>query len=361
MQRSAIGLVAVLFVGGAIVLAQDRGAAGRGGGGAAQVGGRGGDGGTTILEQAPTDHSIAIPKEKLGQYLKDMDAKKLATLRMIEGGKFNVNIRRITNAETALVHPTTIDLWVVIDGSGTLTTGGQLEKGKIINGVSYPLKVGDVAFIPAGLPHGVSGVNGNITWLNVRWDTDWPADAELGAGNLPGGRAGGGRGAAQAGARGRGAEPGGAPAGGGRGERGAAPAGGGGLAPLAYAGSGAVYIPKETLDIYRKDMAARKIGTLRMIEGGHFNVNIRRQETPSIELHPITIDTWVVLEGGGTANTRFDRTADGQRIEGTGVMAPAKMGDVFFIPANLTHGYSTVNNVVAWLNIRWDVNWAKGQ
>ena len=30
-----------------------------------------------------------------------MDAKKLQTLRMIEGGKFNVNIRRIRNAETA--------------------------------------------------------------------------------------------------------------------------------------------------------------------------------------------------------------------------------------------------------------------
>ena len=46
-----------------------------------------------------------------------MDAKKLQTLRMIEGGKFNVNIRRITNAETALIHPNTTDLWVVLDGS----------------------------------------------------------------------------------------------------------------------------------------------------------------------------------------------------------------------------------------------------
>jgi mannose-6-phosphate isomerase-like protein (cupin superfamily) len=134
--------------------------------------GRGGEQ-TVILENAPTDHSIPIPKEKLGQYLKDMDAKKLSTLRMIEGGKFNVNIRRITNAETALVHPNTIDTWVVIEGSGTLTTGGKIENGTIVGGQSHSLKVGDVEFIPAGLPHGVSGVNGNITWLNIRWDTDW--------------------------------------------------------------------------------------------------------------------------------------------------------------------------------------------
>ncbi len=135
--------------------------------------GRGGGDQTVILEQAPKDHSTAIPKEKLDQYLKDMDVKKLATLRMIEGGKFNVNIRRITNAETALVHPNTIDTWVVIEGSGTLTTGGRIENGKIVGGQSHALKTGDVEFIPAGLPHGVSGVNGHITWLNIRWDTDW--------------------------------------------------------------------------------------------------------------------------------------------------------------------------------------------
>ena len=93
---------------------------------------------TVILEQAPKDHAVYISKAKLSQYLKDMDAKKLQTLRMIEGGKFNVNIRRITNAETALVHPTTIDTWVVLEGSGTLTTGGTLQNGKIVGGESHP-------------------------------------------------------------------------------------------------------------------------------------------------------------------------------------------------------------------------------
>src|SRR5678816_450185 len=116
--------------------------------------GQGGEGRTVILEQAPKDHSISIPKDKLAQYLKDMDAKKQQTLRMIEGGKYNVNIRRITAAETGLVHPITADLWVVLEGGGTLTTGGVLEKGKILGGQSHPIKVGDVVYIPSGLPHG---------------------------------------------------------------------------------------------------------------------------------------------------------------------------------------------------------------
>src|SRR5439155_2483616 len=213
MRKQAVVLMAAGSVGACLALAphlRAQAAQGRGGG----------EGRTIVLEQAPTDRAIAIPSEKLAQYLKDMDAKKQQTLRMIEGGKFNVNIRRITGAETALIHPNTTDLWVVLEGSGTLTTGGMVENGKFVGGESHPLKVGDVTYLPAGLPHGVSGVNGNITWLNVRWDTDWPADAEPGAGNFQGRAAG--RGPA------RGARAGGeAPAGG---QRGAARGEGGGRA-----------------------------------------------------------------------------------------------------------------------------------
>src|SRR5262245_21276251 len=244
MRRQTVFLIAVGWVGAFLALGPHIGAQG------AQGRGRG-EGQTVVLEQAPTDRAIAIPTEKLAQHLKDMDAKKLQTLRMIEGGKFNVNIWRITNAETALIHPNTTDLWVVLEGSGTLTSGGIVENGKFVGGESHPIKVGDVVYLPANIPHGVSGVNGNITWLNVRWDTDWPADAEPGSGNFQGLAAG--RGAAR-GARAGGEAPAGdapraaaAPAEGGRGGRGGFPG------PLEYAGSGEIFIPKERLDGYMKD------------------------------------------------------------------------------------------------------------
>jgi hypothetical protein len=105
-----IAVWAALIVGGGTMgLAQDGAQTGAPGGRgvpagveAPAAGGRaGGEGRTVILEQAPKDHSISIPKEKLAQHLKDMDAKKLQTLRMIEGGKYNVNIRRITAAKAA--------------------------------------------------------------------------------------------------------------------------------------------------------------------------------------------------------------------------------------------------------------------
>src|SRR4249919_3457264 len=150
MRRQAAVLIAVGLVGGFVVLGPHLGAQGEGRGR--------GEWQTVILEKAPLDHAISIPKEKLARYLKDMDAKKLQTLRMIEGGKYNVNIRRITAAETGLVHPITADLWVVLEGGGTLTTGGVLENGKINGGQTQQVKAGDVVYIPSGLPHGVSGV-----------------------------------------------------------------------------------------------------------------------------------------------------------------------------------------------------------
>jgi mannose-6-phosphate isomerase-like protein (cupin superfamily) len=139
----------------------------------APAGKGGGEGRTVVLQAAPTDKTVSIPLETLKKYYSDMDSKKQQTLRMLEGGRYNVNIRRITNAETALVHPNTADVWVVTEGSGTLTTGGKLENGKIVGGESHPIKPGDVEFIPAGVPHGVSGVSGSITWLNIRFDTNY--------------------------------------------------------------------------------------------------------------------------------------------------------------------------------------------
>jgi mannose-6-phosphate isomerase-like protein (cupin superfamily) len=320
---------------------------------------------TVILEQAPKDHSISIPKEKLAQHLRDMDAKKLETLRMIEGGKYNVNIRRITAAETGLVHPITADLWVVLEGGGTLTTGGVLEKGKILGGQSRPIKVGDVVYIPSGLPHGVSGVEKNITWLNVRWDTDWPTDSPMGAGTLNGllGRAAGPRagGPREGSVEARAARAGaaGAPSGAPPAARGPAlPPGSQQALPYSYGGSGELFFSKEQLDQIMAGMRLKKSANTRLIEGGRYNVNLRWNGTPSIEKHEQTIDTWVMLAGGATVSTGYE-VKEGQRVAGTGVSVVSKPGDVFFHPSNFYHGFSEVTPDIFWLNIRWDDNYAK--
>lgn len=127
----------------------------------------------------------------------------------------------------------------------------------------------------------------------------------------------------------------------------------------------AIHISKDMLVAYQKDMEAKKSATLQMIEGGRFNVNIRRIHEPSTEFHDTTIDTWVVLEGSGTSNNGFSTSrgdkyaGNGPRVAGSGVDAPAKVEDVFFVPSHFTHGFSEVNGVMSWLNIRWDDNYGK--
>ena len=92
------------------------------------------------------------------------------------GGTHKLNIRR---GETALIHPVTVDVRVVQEGSGTLVTGGTPvhENGAaaegqpaaaIHGGMTRPISPGDLVFIPAGVPHGIRDTDG-ITWLNIRF------------------------------------------------------------------------------------------------------------------------------------------------------------------------------------------------
>ena len=52
---------------------------------------------------------------------------------MLEGGKFNVNIRHIENVTEKnmhmLTHPDTFDVWIIRNGSGILNSGGELVDG----------------------------------------------------------------------------------------------------------------------------------------------------------------------------------------------------------------------------------------
>jgi hypothetical protein len=124
--------------------------------------------GTTIIEQAPKDHVIAIPKEKLAQYVKDMDAKTHA--RLVEGGKHSVTIRGLP-ARRPRCAPK-LSMWYVMEGSGTPSTGGKIEMGR--SSAASRIRSPGVEFIPAGLP-AASAPWDHRHVADVRWDVDWPA------------------------------------------------------------------------------------------------------------------------------------------------------------------------------------------
>ena len=102
-----------------------------------------------------------------------MEAEGTSTVRLLEGGTHNVNIRHDENItrETSVVrsHPETVDVWVVQRGWGVLATGGELVNGEHVGGVERVIAAGDVIFIPAGTLHGIRETR-SITWLNIRYD-----------------------------------------------------------------------------------------------------------------------------------------------------------------------------------------------
>ncbi len=134
-----------------------------------------------VRDQAPTARAARVSFAELNTIVGEMDRDERTTVRLLEGGSYNVNIRRIRGGEPPLMHPHTTDVYVVREGSGTLVTGGRIvdEQGRVVDGqrgagitggVEERIGVGDVVFIPAGVPHGIRETEG-ITWFNIRFDT----------------------------------------------------------------------------------------------------------------------------------------------------------------------------------------------
>ena len=95
-------------------------------------------------------------------------------------------------AAGGISHDDTVETYIVIAGSGTLVTGGQIMNGmrsgpdsevtKVLNGpscsgqivgdyVARKVNVGDISVIPAGVAHGWSdSPAGGVTYLSVRPD-----------------------------------------------------------------------------------------------------------------------------------------------------------------------------------------------
>ena len=104
--------------------------------------------------------------------------------------------------------------------------------------------------------------------------------------------------------------------------------------PYSYGGSGELFFSKEQLDQIMAGMRLKKSGNTRLIEGGRYNVNLRWNGTPTMELHGQTIDTWVVLAGGATVNTGFEMK-DGERVPNTGVSVATQAGRCVLPPVEL--------------------------
>jgi len=99
-------------------------------------------------------------------------------------------------ADTApgISHDGQTETYIIVSGGGTLVTGGHIMNGrksgpdsevtKVLNGpscsgmiagpdvVKRVVKTGDIIIIPAGVPHGWTGISDHVDYLSVRPDPD---------------------------------------------------------------------------------------------------------------------------------------------------------------------------------------------
>jgi mannose-6-phosphate isomerase-like protein (cupin superfamily) len=132
---------------------------------------------------APKDRAAFFPKTDIESIWKDLEAKQVINRRVMEGGAYSINIRIVKEGDAPLVHAQSADVWVMMEGTATAITGGELLNPKknnpnsddlagssIRGGLEQPLQAGDILFVPASVPHGFKNVKGFRAFL-IRFDT----------------------------------------------------------------------------------------------------------------------------------------------------------------------------------------------
>jgi len=98
--------------------------------------------------------------------------------RILELAPYRANLEYRTSVGPAAIHEKDAELFFVIDGAATLTTGGELIDGKHTNadnifgtgikgGTSQHLAKGDFVIVPENTPHWFSAIDGRISLLTL--------------------------------------------------------------------------------------------------------------------------------------------------------------------------------------------------
>lgn len=147
---------------------------------------------------APPAYAFDIPKADIDLLLKDHPGGD-KQIRVVDMGKYNMGVGVIYRGPTndkpgdpirVLYHDYTAETYIIISGSGTLTTGGIIEDRRagaavpnVMNGpggggiagrgaYTRKVQVGDIVIIPTGVAHGWSQITDHVTYLSVRPDPD---------------------------------------------------------------------------------------------------------------------------------------------------------------------------------------------
>lgn len=149
--------------------------------------------------QAPARSATIIPAADIEATMAaaPTDSVSDQSIRMIDAGDYNLGVglvrRPAAQPGGPIVHHAQAEIYRVVEGAGTLVTGGTLVDAqplaadsrvvtdltgpssigsRIEGGRSRPVAAGDMVIIPAGVPHGFSALSSDIAYVVVRVDPD---------------------------------------------------------------------------------------------------------------------------------------------------------------------------------------------
>jgi len=127
---------------------------------------------TTGVYMSAADISTAVGK---------LPKNPLGSVPVFKIGPYNVNVEHRlgspAEAQAGSIHDKDAELFLMLDGTATLVTGGKLIdavhmgdnwRGKgIEGGKSQKMAKGDFMLVPAGIPHWFTDINGQITEFSL--------------------------------------------------------------------------------------------------------------------------------------------------------------------------------------------------
>ena len=130
----------------------------------------GGRGAAPPLPPTDTTNATQLTAAELSAALAKLGTERPnSTVRVFSIAPYTANIEHRTNQpQNASVHDAEAELFYVVDGSGTMVTGGKLvgdAMKTVEGGTPHKLNKGDFLIVPKGVPHWFSQIDGSV--LNI--------------------------------------------------------------------------------------------------------------------------------------------------------------------------------------------------
>lgn len=147
----------------------------------------------SIVAQTPSLPATDVTSAGIQAFLKALppDAVNDKPIRVVDVGGYHLAVYGVLRPKSvplqeANLHQTkTAEIYYILEGGGTLVTGGTLQNPKpmtpgspnlqgpgITGGVTRHISKGDVVIIPGRTPHWWSKQDGNLKYLIFRTDVD---------------------------------------------------------------------------------------------------------------------------------------------------------------------------------------------